>query len=69
MKNCFLSTRFLPKKPVGTAGFFFFNFNFQLIRIYRNCKGKRLFSKNVKKKNPVGPFMPTQAVDRKQLFI
>ena len=55
------------------VGIFFFHFIFQLTRIYRKYKGgNNFFRKKVKKsekKVPVGPFKPSRAVGRKQLFI
>ena len=62
--------RVIKKTPSRSGGnlfflfvIFFIDYNVQIFF------GKRTtFSKNMEKKVPVGPFKPTRAVDRKQLF-
>ena len=65
MIHSFLSTRWAKKRASREVGIFFIDYNV-LIK-FRGIFF--FFSKIIKKKVPVGPFYPTRAVDREELFI
>ena len=56
-------------REVGIFFSFLISFFFYKLECTGGGSKKIIFFENMKKKVPVTPFIPTRAVDRKQLFI